>query len=100
MFAEPMFSSSGGYLGHIGLCADITDRVRSSKNANFELSLNQFHIRRDAGRNSCRQSSGNRSLLHNKRFLGIWGLDDSTAQDPLPDDFHRIRGSNIDVIGP
>jgi PAS domain S-box-containing protein len=29
VFAEPMFSSSGEYLGHIGLCADITERIRA-----------------------------------------------------------------------
>jgi PAS domain S-box-containing protein len=29
LFAEPMISSSGEYLGHIGLCADITERKRT-----------------------------------------------------------------------
>jgi PAS domain S-box-containing protein len=29
VFAEPMISSSGVYLGHIGLCADITERKRA-----------------------------------------------------------------------
>jgi PAS domain S-box-containing protein len=29
VFAEPMFSTSGEYLGHVGLCADITERKRA-----------------------------------------------------------------------
>ena len=29
--AEPRFSSSGTFLGHIGLCADITERVRAEQ---------------------------------------------------------------------
>jgi len=94
MFAEPMFSSSGGYLGHIGLCADITDRVRSEQERQFELSLIQS-IHAETLEGILAVSQAGIVASYNKRFLGIWGLDDSTAQGSMP---HSFIGSEDRIL--
>jgi PAS domain S-box-containing protein len=84
-----MISSSGVYLGHIGLCADITDRVRSEQERQFELSLIQsIHAETLEGILVVNQAGF--VVSYNRRFLGIWGLDDSIAQGSLP---HSMIGS-------
>jgi PAS domain S-box-containing protein len=90
VFAEPMISSSGEYLGHIGLCADITDRVRSEQERQFELSLIQS-IHAETLEGILVVNQARIIVSYNRRFLGIWGLDDSTAQDPL---LHNFIGSD------
>jgi PAS domain S-box-containing protein len=90
VFAEPMISSSGEYLGHIGLCADITDRVRSEQERQFELSLIQS-IHAETLQGILVVNQARIVVSYNRRFLSIWGLDDSTAQDPL---LHNFIGSD------
>jgi PAS domain S-box-containing protein len=89
VFAKPMSSSSGAYLGHIGLCADITERVRSEQERQFELSLIQsIHAETLEGILVVNQAGI--VVSYNRQFRCIWGLDDSTAQGPVP---HSMIGS-------
>ncbi|MGA2348974.1 MAG: PAS domain S-box protein [Terracidiphilus sp.] len=86
VFAEPRLSSSGEYLGHIGLMADITERNRAELERQFELSLIQsIHAETMEGILVVNQAGV--IVSYNRRFLDIWGIDDSTAQGSQPHSF-------------
>ena len=86
VYAEPMISSRGEYLGHIGLCSDITERTRAEQTRQFELSLIQsIHTETLEGILVVNQEGF--VVSYNRRFLDIWGLDDSTAQGAQPHSF-------------
>lgn len=84
--AQPKFSSEGEFLGYIGLCADITERIQAEQARQFELSLIQsIHAETSEGILVVDQAGF--IVSYNKRFLDIWGLDEATAQGPQPNSF-------------
>ncbi len=69
--AAPRFSSSGAFLGHIGLSSDITERMQNEKALHFSTLPDPRHSRGVAVRRRILVvSSENRIVSHNKRFLG------------------------------
>jgi PAS domain S-box-containing protein len=92
--AEPMFSSGGKYLGHIGLCSDITECVRFEQERQFELSLlESIHAETLDGILAINQAGIIVSC--NRRYLEIWGLDNSTAQRSLPLNMIGLEGRTL-----
>ena len=80
--AEPRFSPEGEYLGHIGLSADITDRVHTEQSREFELLLNRA-IHNETLMGILVVNSAGEIVSRNKRFLAIWGLTDSEVPEQL-----------------
>lgn len=71
--AEPRLSPDGQYMGHIGLCADITEREAAGQQREFqhslirtiqEVSLDGILVVNDEGK----------IASHNKRFLEVWQI--------------------------
>ena len=71
--AEPRLSQDGQYLGHIGLCADITEREAARQQREFqhslirtiqEVSLDGILVVNDQGK----------IASHNRRFLEVWQI--------------------------
>jgi PAS domain S-box-containing protein len=84
--AESRYSQVGEFQGYIGLCADITERIQAEQARQFELSLlESIHAETLEGILVVNQAGI--VVSYNKRFLGIWGLDDSTAQGSRPHSF-------------
>jgi len=76
--ADPYISSSGEYLGHIGLSADITERIQAEQTRRFELSLmRSIH----AGTLEGILAVDGEGIIAtiNKRFLDIWKIPDQDA---------------------
>ncbi len=94
MFAEPRYSPNGEYLGHIGLCADITERNQAEQAQQFEFSLIQS-IQAETQEGILVVNQEGFVVSYNRRFLDIWGLDDSTGQGPLP---YSMIGSEDQTI--
>jgi len=78
--AEPSLSSSGEYLGHIGLTADITDRILAERTRQFELSLiRSIH---EGSLDGILVVNGDGIVVsHNARFVDIWRLSSLDAPD-------------------
>jgi len=87
--AEPRYSSNSEYLGHTGLCADITERVQAEQNRQFELSLVQS-IYGETLEGILVVNDSGIIVSHNKRLLEIWKFSDSPAPGQPP---HSIIGS-------
>jgi len=83
--AEPRFSSSGEFLGHIGLSADITERIQDEKSRQFELMLNRA-IHDETLEGILVVNNAGRVVSYNKRFLEIFRLPDSASPSQLPGD--------------
>ncbi len=80
--AEPRFSPGGETMGHIGLSADITDRVQAEQARQFqhsliktiqEVSLDGILIVDDDG--NC--------LSNNEKFFEVWRIDSAKFPRPL-----------------
>jgi PAS domain S-box-containing protein len=84
--AEPSFSSGGEFLGHIGLCADITERIQAEQKRQFELSLIRSILEGSPDGILVVDQAGI-VVSYNQRFLGLWGLDQSTSEGPRPHSF-------------
>jgi len=74
--AKPHFSPAGEFLGHVGLCADTTDRRKSEEELQFQHSLIQTiqEVSLDGilvVNEKCRITS------HNTRFLEVWQIPSS-----------------------
>lgn len=82
--AEPRFSSNGKYLGHIGLSADITERIQAEHSREFELLLNRA-IRDETLEGLLVVNGSGEIVLRNRRLLEIWGLLDPDATSQSPD---------------
>jgi PAS domain S-box-containing protein len=78
--AEPSLSSSGEYLGHIGLTADITDRILAERTRQFELSLiRSIH---EGSLDGILVVNGDGIVVsHNARFVDIWRFSSLDAPD-------------------
>jgi PAS domain S-box-containing protein len=84
--ADPIFSPGGEFQGYISLCADITERTQAEQERQFELSLIQsIHAETQDGILVVNQARI--VVSYNKRFLDIWGLEDSTVEGPSPHSF-------------
>jgi len=89
MRAEPSFSLSGEYLGHIGLSRDITDRTEAEQSRQFELTLIRS-IHDETLEGILVVDELGTVVSHNKRFLEIWGIPGPIASDRLRDSFARF----------
>jgi len=78
--AEPRFSVRGEYMGHIGICADITEREQAKQLREFqhslirtvhEVSLDGILVVNDKGN----------VVSHNQRFWDIWQIVPTTVED-------------------
>ena len=82
LHAEPRLSSRGEYLGHIGLCVDITDRIQSEQTRQFELSLiRSIHDETLEGILVVDESGV--VVSRNRRFLEIWELSNPKMRNGL-----------------
>ncbi|HEV3331599.1 MAG TPA: PAS domain S-box protein [Bryobacteraceae bacterium] len=78
--AEPRFSPSGKYLGHVGLSPDITERRQAEEALQFQHSL--IHAIHEVSLDGILVvSNENRVVSHNKRFLDVWQI----SLDRIPD---------------
>jgi len=78
--AEPSLSSSGEYLGHIGLAADITERILADRAHQFELSLIRSIY--EGSLDGILVVNGHGIVVsHNARFLDLWRLSSSNGPD-------------------
>lgn len=84
--AEPRLSPDGKYMGHIGLCADITERKQAERKLQFqhsviraihEVSLDGILVVNNA---QC-------IVSHNQRFKEVWQLPQLEISDHMPDYF-------------
>jgi PAS domain S-box-containing protein len=82
--AQPRFSSNGKYLGHIGLSADITERIQAEQARQFELLLNRA-LREETLEGILVVNGSGEIVLRNRKFLEIWGLIDPHATGQSPD---------------
>jgi PAS domain S-box-containing protein len=71
--ALPSFSSCGEYLGHIGLSADITERIQAEQTRQFELSLIRS-IHEETLDGILVVNGAGIVVSHNRRFLEIWKM--------------------------
>ena len=78
--AEPRFSPDGEYLGHIGLRADITERVKAEQLREFQHSLirTTFDVSLDG---ILVVSSEDKIVSFNKKYFDIWHLPLSKVMD-------------------
>jgi len=95
LLAQPSFSASGEYLGHIGLSADITARTQAEQDRQFELSIvRSIHDEMIEGILVVDESGT--IVSHNRRFLEIWNLpSESIVQPPQT---HRTAAPNLSVL--
>jgi len=80
---EPRLSSSGEYLGLIGLSADITERIQAEQTRQFEFLLNRA-INNETHLGILVVNSAGEIVSRNNRFLAIWGLSASGPPGQMP----------------
>jgi len=74
--AEPRFSPSGQFLGHVGLSADITEREQAGKLRDFQHSL--LRTIYDASLDGILVVDEQANVVsRNKRLLDVWRIDPS-----------------------
>jgi PAS domain S-box-containing protein len=94
MRAEPRLSESGNYLGHIGLCADITERIQAEQTRQFELSFMRA-VQVETREGILVVNEAGAVVLHNDRFLEMWRLPDISASGQQPDKFVGVQDQPI-----
>ena len=82
---EPRYAPDGNYLGHIGLCADITERRQAEQKQQFQHSLVRA-IYEGSLDGILIVNADNIIVSHNKKLLDIWGISLPCESDGLPDD--------------
>ena len=80
---EPRFSPDGKYLGHIGLRADITERVEAEKLQEFQHSLISA-IYEGPLDGILVVNQDNIVVSHNKKFLDVWKFSLPSIPENLP----------------
>jgi PAS domain S-box-containing protein len=93
-FAEPRFSPSSEYLGHVGLGVDITERKHAEQESQFQLSFIRA-IYEGSLDGILVVSPSSVVLSHNKRFLDIWKISMPNVPVSLQD---NIVGSHDQSI--
>jgi PAS domain S-box-containing protein len=78
--AQPRFSPGGDYLGHTGLSADITDRVRAERARQFQHSLLRT-IHEVSLDGILVVDADGIVVSHNNRFLDVWQIQPSDIPD-------------------
>ncbi|MGO9639136.1 MAG: PAS domain-containing protein, partial [Terracidiphilus sp.] len=106
VFAEPMFSSSGEYLGHIGLCADITERKRA-EDALQESDQRHRQIVNSSNEGIWQIDKDHRTIDVNARMASMLGYDRSEMlgrpleyflfEDELKEQAKRLEARRIGV---
>jgi PAS domain S-box-containing protein len=80
--AEPRFSPSGEYMGHIGLSADITDRKLNEQAREFQHSL--IRTIQEVGLDGILVVDNEGHVLsHNERLFEVWQIPSSEIPRPL-----------------
>ena len=74
--AEPRLSPDGQYLGHIGLCADITEREAARQQREFQHSLIRT-IQEVSLDGILVVNDESKIVSHNQRFLEVWQIPSS-----------------------
>jgi PAS domain S-box-containing protein len=93
--AQPNFSASGEYEGHIGLSADITQRIQIEQDRQFELSLIRS-IHDETIEGILVVNEAGEIVSHNRRFLEIWKISDKEAGSQWPDS--RAGAPNLPLL--
>ncbi|MGD0548597.1 MAG: PAS domain S-box protein, partial [Terracidiphilus sp.] len=78
--AQPRFSPGGDYVGHTGLSADISDRVRAERAHQFRHSLLRtiYEVSLDG---ILVVDADGIVVTHNKRFLDVWQIQPSDISE-------------------
>ena len=82
--AAPRFSSSGAFLGHIGLSSDFTDRRQAEEAFRFQNSL--IHAIHEVTLDGILVINDENVIVsHNRKFLDVWRMPEIEIPDRLPD---------------
>ncbi|MGD1095780.1 MAG: PAS domain S-box protein [Bryobacteraceae bacterium] len=85
-YAEPRFSPRGEFLGHVGLCPDITERKHDEQARQFQHSLIRAIL--DVSPDGILVVNDEMLIVaHNKKFLDVWRIPLDRIPDNLPDYF-------------
>jgi PAS domain S-box-containing protein len=76
--AQPSFSPGGAYQGHIGLSADITERIKVEQDRQFELSLVRS-IHEETIEGILVVDDQGKVVSHNRRLREIWQIPEQDA---------------------
>jgi PAS domain S-box-containing protein len=88
-YAEPRLSPNGAFLGHVGLCSDITDRRQAEEERQFQHSLIRS-ILEVSPDGILVLNEENVIVAHNRKFLDVWRIPLVRIPDNLPD--YQIDG--------
>jgi len=83
-YAEPRLSPNGAFLGHVGICSDITDRRQAEQERQFQHSLIRS-ILEVSPDGILVVNDENLIVAHNKKFLDVWRIPLARILDNLPD---------------
>jgi PAS domain S-box-containing protein len=101
-YAEPRWSSSGKFLGHVGLSPDITERKQAEQALQFQDSLNRA-IQEVSLDGILVVNQDGMIVSYNQRFLNVWQIPDpripgnpSITATSVPD--KPILSANLDRV--
>jgi PAS domain S-box-containing protein len=84
--AEPRFSPSGEFLGHVGLSPDITERKQAEQARQFQHSL--IRAIHEVSLDGILVVNNEQLIVsHNQRFKEVWQFPQLDIPDNLPDSF-------------
>ena len=80
--AQPRLGLNGEWMGHIGLCADITEREQARQEREFQHSL--IRTIHEVSLNGVIVIDGEGNILsHNQRFFEVWRIPSAEIPSPL-----------------
>ena len=86
---EPRFSPSGEFLGHVGLCVDITERKRAEQSRQFQHSL--IHAILEVSLDGILVVTRDGFIAsHNQRLLELWRIDPASVPGQTSDDLTDV----------